>query len=88
LPRELQTDVKRFELEVVLGEVQALMAKLEIQPTLLERIRVAQEKDDETIRLKEMKIIERLGFYITSDGLVRYQNRICVPNNEEIREMI
>jgi hypothetical protein len=88
LPRELQTDLESFELEVVLGEVQALMAKLEIQPTLLERIRVAQGKDDETICLKEKKISEGLGFYITSDGLLRYQNRICVPNNEEIRKLI
>jgi hypothetical protein len=71
-----------------MGEVQALMAKLEIQPTLLERIRVAQEKDDETIHLKEKKISEGLGFYITSDGLLRYQNRIYVPNNEEIRKLI
>jgi hypothetical protein len=88
VPRELQTDLERFELEIVMGEMQALMAKLEIQPTLLERIRVAQEKDDETIRLKEKKISEGLGFYITSDGLLRYQNRIYVPTNEEIRKLI
>jgi hypothetical protein len=87
LPRKLQTDLEKFELEIVLGEVQALMEKLEIQPTLLEKIRIAQEKDDETIRLKG-KINKCTGFYITPDGLLRYQNRICVPNDKEIRKLI
>jgi hypothetical protein len=63
------------------------MEKLEIRPTLLERIRITREQDDETTRLKQ-KINKGLGFYITSDGLLRYQNRICVPNDEEIRKLI
>jgi hypothetical protein len=87
LPRELQADLQRFDLEIVQGEVLALMAKLEIRPTLLERIRITQEQDEETTRLKE-KINKGLGFYITSDGLLTYQNRICVPNDEEIRKLI
>jgi hypothetical protein len=87
LPRELQADLRKFDLEIIQGEVLALLAKLEIRPTLLERIRAAQEQDDETTRLKE-KINKGLGFYITSDGLFRYQNRICVPNDEEIKKLI
>jgi hypothetical protein len=87
LPHELQVDLQRFELEVIHDEVLALMGRLEIQPTFLERIRLAQEQDDETTRLKE-KINKGLGFYMTTDGLLRYQNRICVPNNEEIKKLI
>jgi hypothetical protein len=86
-PHELQTDIKKFELEIVLGEVQALMARLEIQHTLLEKIRMAQEEDDETICLKG-KINKGMGFYITPDGLIKYQNRIYVPNDKEIRKLI
>jgi hypothetical protein len=86
-PHELQTNLEKFELEIVLGEVQALMARLEIQPTLLEKIRMAQEKDDETIRLKG-KINKGMGFYITSDVLLKYQNRICIPNDKEIKKLI
>jgi hypothetical protein len=71
LPCELQADLQRFNLEVVQGEVLALMAKLEILTTLLERIRIVQEQDDETTRLKE-KINKGLGFYITLDGLLKY----------------
>jgi hypothetical protein len=43
LPRELQTYLQRFNIGIVQREVQALMAKLEIHPTLLERIRITQE---------------------------------------------
>jgi hypothetical protein len=35
LPRELHENLQRFDLEFVQGEVLALMAKLEIRPTLL-----------------------------------------------------
>jgi hypothetical protein len=87
LPHELQTDLQRFDLEVIQGEVLELMAKLEIRPTLLERIHIAQEQDDDTTCLKE-KINKGLGFYITSNGLLRYQNRIYVPNDEEIKKLI
>jgi hypothetical protein len=63
------------------------MAKLEIRPTLLERVLIAQEQDDETTRLKE-KINKRLSFYMTTYGLLRYQNKICVLNDEEIKKLI
>jgi hypothetical protein len=87
LPRELQADLQRFESEVVQGEVLALMAKLGIRPPLLEIIRLAQEQDDETTCLKE-KINKGLSFYMTTNGLLRNQNRICVPNDEEINKLI
>jgi hypothetical protein len=41
LARGLKTDLERFELEIVQGEVQALMGKLEIPRTLLEKILMA-----------------------------------------------
>jgi hypothetical protein len=64
-----------------------LMAKLEIKPILLEDIRMGQEKDEEIIQIKERANKgQALGFDTISDGLFRYQNRVCVSNNEEIRK--
>jgi hypothetical protein len=34
------------------------------------------------------KINKGLGFYMTTDGLLMYQNRICVLNDEEIKKLI
>ncbi|XP_059462039.1 uncharacterized protein LOC132191007 [Corylus avellana] len=76
LPHNLKMDIEKLDMEIVIGEVQVLMAKLEIKPTLLEDIRMAQEKDEEIIRIKErVNKGQALGFYATSNGLFRYQNR-------------
>jgi hypothetical protein len=89
LPHNLKIDIENLEMEIVIGEVQALMAKLEVKSTLLEDIHIAQEKDEEINRIKKRASEGRaLGFSVTPNGLFRYQNRVCVPNNEEIRKLI
>jgi hypothetical protein len=89
LPHNLKIDIEKLDMEIVIGEVQALMVKLEIKSTLLEDIHIAQEKDEEINRIKERASEGRaLGFGVAPDGLFRYQNRVCVPNNEEIRKLI
>jgi hypothetical protein len=85
LPRELQADLQRFDLKVeVKCCVNGKVGNLAYPP---KKTRTTQEQDDETTRLKE-KINKRLGFYITSDGLHMYQNRICVPNEDEIKKLV
>jgi hypothetical protein len=72
-----------------MGEVQALMAKLEIKSTLLYDIHMAQEKMKRSFELRRESIKGRvLGFGTTSDGLFKYQNRVYVPNDEEIKKKI
>jgi hypothetical protein len=79
LTHNLKIDIKKLEMEIVIGEVQALMAKLEIKSTLLEDIHMAQEKDGEIIRIKKRASKgPALGFGATSDGLFRYQNKVCM----------
>jgi hypothetical protein len=53
LPHNLKIDIEKLNMEIVIGEVQALMAKLEVKSTLLENICMAQEKDEEINRIKE-----------------------------------
>ena len=89
LPHNLKIDIEKLDMEIVIREVQALMAKLEIKSTLLEDIRMAEEKDEEINRIKERASKGRaLGFGVTLDALFIYHNRVCVPNNEEIRKII
>jgi hypothetical protein len=89
LLHNLKIDIEKLDMELVIGEVQALMVKLEIKSTLLEDIHIAQEKDEEINRIKERASEGRaLGFGVAPDGLFRYHNRVCVPNNEEIRKLI
>ena len=53
MPHNLKIDIEKLNIEILIGEVQALMAKFEIKSTLLEDIRMAQEKDEEINRIKE-----------------------------------
>jgi hypothetical protein len=41
LPHNLKIDIEKLDMEIVIGEVQALMAKLKIKSTLLDNIRMA-----------------------------------------------
>jgi hypothetical protein len=53
--------------------VQALMAKLDTKSTLLEDIRMAQQKYEEIIRIKQRANKgQALGFGATPDGLFIY----------------
>jgi hypothetical protein len=79
LPHNLRMDIEKLDMEIVIGEVQALMVKLEVKSTLLEDIRMTQEKDEEINRIKERASEGRaLGFGVTPDGLFRFHNRVCV----------
>jgi hypothetical protein len=78
LPHNLKIDIEKLDMEIMIREVQTLMAKLEVKSTLLEDICMAQEKDEEINRIKERASKGRaLGFNVTLDGLFRYHNRVC-----------
>ena len=47
MPHNLRIDIEKLDMEIVIGEVQVLMAKLEVKSTLLMDIHMAQEKDEE-----------------------------------------
>jgi hypothetical protein len=88
-PYNLKMDIEKLDTEIVIGEVQALMTKLEVKSTLLEDVCMAQEKDEEINQIKEKANKGRaLGFSVIPDGLFIYHNRVCIPNNEEIRKLI
>ena len=67
----------------------AQLANLRVQPTLVERIKVAQAGDP---HLQKMKLMVESGasseFCIHEDGSLRFGNRLCVPNDPDLKEDI
>uniref|UniRef100_A0A2N9GSB9 Integrase catalytic domain-containing protein n=2 Tax=Fagus sylvatica TaxID=28930 RepID=A0A2N9GSB9_FAGSY len=65
------------------------LANLRVQPTLVERIKVAQAGDPQ---LQKMKLMVESGtqfeFCIHEDGSLRFGNRLCVPNDPDLKEEI
>jgi hypothetical protein len=82
-------DLESMDIEVRMGTSDALLAQLNLRPTLLERIIGAQGKDHKLVKINEaVKKGERSKFSIRSDGTLLYDHRVCVPNDGELRKEI
>ena len=65
------------------------LAKLSVQPTIMEAIQGGQLTDLWIQRLvHETKKDMRLGFRISEDGVLGFQGSLCVPDDEEIKKQI
>ncbi|KAA0046144.1 hypothetical protein IC582_016289 [Cucumis melo] len=82
----LLRDFKRAEIEVSVGEVTSQLAQLLVQPTLRQRIIVAQLNDP---YLVEKHLLVEAGqgedFSISSDDGLTFDGRLCVPEESAIK---
>ncbi|KAK1628022.1 hypothetical protein QYE76_002337 [Lolium multiflorum] len=86
LPEELCEQFKDLRLEVV---PKGYLASLEVQPTLMDRIREAQKLDKEIEEIKvNMSEGRAKGFHADEQGTIWFEKRICVPQDPELRKLI
>ena len=86
MPKELVEDLRELRLEIV---PKGFVAALEVQSTLLEKIREAQKDDKEIAEIKEkMSVGKAKGFREDEHDSLWFEDRIYVPNNAEIRKLI
>ena len=58
------------------------MASLSVQPTLINKTKAAQSGDPQLLKIMEQVCGgSRLDFNISNDGVLRFRNRLCVPND-------
>ncbi|XP_028103887.1 uncharacterized protein LOC114302963 [Camellia sinensis] len=70
-------------------ELAAVLANLRVQPTLIDRIKDAQRRDPQLQKLKaEMEIGLQMEFCMHKDGTLRFGERLCVPNDFELKREI
>ena len=85
LPMELAEDIIKMELELVHGR----LARLDMQPTILEDIRRAQANDSSLQRVISTIDKEKKGeFVVSPKGAITFQGRIYVPDVPEIKEQL
>ncbi|KAL5565427.1 hypothetical protein UlMin_028591 [Ulmus minor] len=85
LPEPLQKDINKIRLEIITGQ----LSMLTLQPTIFEDIKGAQELDSELLRLrKDAKEGRNPEFSISSNGILHHKGRLCVPNEEEMKNQI
>ena len=60
-----------------------------LQSTLLDRIIQGQKEDPELIGHKEtVELGKKTDFSISAEGVIRFQGRLCVPDDRNIKEEI
>src|SRR3954462_14087890 len=86
LPEDFCKKFKDLRLEVV---SEGYLATMEVQPTLQDRIVKAQVGDKEIEEIKEnMKENREKDIREDKHGTLWYGDRLCVPSDPEIRELI
>ena len=62
------------------------MANFRVQPELVGRIKTLQKNDMQLVQLmEEVKRGSKPDFTVLDDGILRFGNRLCVPNDGNLR---
>nr|CAH68019.1 H0807C06-H0308C08.6 [Oryza sativa] len=86
LPWELCQEFEKLNLGIV---SQGFVAALEAQPTLFDQVREAQVNDPDIQEIKKnMKRGKAIGYVEDEQGTVWLGERICVPENKELKNTI
>ena len=79
---------EELELEVV-DSIDAILATLVLQPSLIDRIKGGQEADAKLSGLKTRVINgEMEEFRVQDDGSVWFHDRLCVPQDSELKREV
>jgi len=74
---------------VLPGYIDGMLSALEVQHSIIEEITVSQKDDTKLERLRQSVAEGKSpGFLIHEDGTLRFRNRLCVPNKEELKKKI
>ena len=66
-----------------------LMASIQVQSDLIQQIKGGQLRDRRLICLRnEVEKGLKLNFQVSKDSLLRFGDRICVPNDSDIKNQI
>jgi hypothetical protein len=89
MQKELLLDLEKAGVEMMVGEIQSYMSSLTLEPTLMEQIRTAQLSDNEITRIhEEVEKGVQLDFHVAGDGMLKFRNRVCIPNDAELKKVI
>jgi len=87
--KEMQEEILRLDLEIILpGDIGRLMI-LVTQPSLIEKIKEVQKEDPKLQKNREeVEAKLRQNIVIHVDGSLQFGSRLCVPSGEVRRELL
>ncbi|XP_021669564.2 uncharacterized protein LOC110656893 [Hevea brasiliensis] len=64
-----------------------MMAIWQMKPLLTDRIKIAAQNNEKYVKLmEEAQDGKKLDFSVNDNGLLLHQNRVCIPNDVELRQ--
>ena len=76
-------------IEIVMDDSQIFMASLTIQPTLIEKIKSLEVDDAQIVKIiGEVQEGKRPEFNVPNDVVLRFGNRLCMPNDFVLKKEI
>ncbi|XP_040967819.1 uncharacterized protein [Gossypium hirsutum] len=89
LSKKAAIELRAMFAQLSISDDGGLLAELRIKPVMFERIKSAQLEDDKLIKKKEMVQSDTTrNFNIDKHDCLRYRDRICIPINSDIKELI
>jgi hypothetical protein len=83
---QLQEEMARLNVHIV---PQGYIRQLSVQPTLEEKMRKAQEADENLMKIRKHTGENKAPYFRVDDqGTLWYKNRICVPEDRDFRQSI
>ena len=79
-------DLRSLQVHIRVLDSGALVANFRVQLDLVGRIKTLQKNDMQLVRLtKEVKRGIKPNFVLSDDGILRFETRLCVPNDGDLR---
>lgn len=82
-------ELKDLNVELQVKDLDVLFSHLKVQPTLVDQIKRAQVDDPSLMKIvDEVRNGGRIDFSIHADGTLRFGDRLCVSNIDELKRKI
>ncbi|TXG69298.1 hypothetical protein EZV62_004233 [Acer yangbiense] len=87
--KSILRDLEKYGIRIITHGQREFLAHLKVQPSLIDRIKEIQKKDHELIKIiGEVEKGGRLEFRVSSEGVLWFGKRLCVPDNIELKKEI
>ncbi|TXG67662.1 hypothetical protein EZV62_008937 [Acer yangbiense] len=87
--KSILRDIEKYGIRIITHGQREFLAHLKVQPSLIDRIKEIQKKDHELIKIiGEVEKGGRLEFRVSSEGVLWFGKRLCVPDNIELKKEI
>ncbi|XP_073041915.1 uncharacterized protein [Primulina eburnea] len=84
----IPTEIQIFDIAVYARGKAPNVATLTVQPTLRDRIQAGQNSDEKLQKWRQRDEAKDQRLYIVVDGIVRYRDRLWVPDSDSLRAYI